>query len=197
MAQWRGWYTFPLAAVVAATGLSCAHSQTPAEQTQAAAERSDEAFKQAAEDQKKLEEQQKRADAAHRNVQIAQQQLAEAQIREEQERSKAQQLQQQATEHLQQVGQRAQQARAVAGQEQSQGMQTITGQVAQATPNQVVLQTSSGRTMTFILDQRTRVLVGSEERSAADIQQGADAQVAYEQSGGQPTALTIQITPPL
>ncbi len=187
-------YALPVAALVALAA-GCSHAQTPAERTRAAADRSQQAFQQAADDQKKLEEQQKRIDAAHAQVVKDQKALADAQRREEQERMKAQQLQQLANQHLEQATQQASQARMAATAGEAQGLQTIAGNVAEASPNRVVLQTPGGRTMSFRVDDRTQVLVGSEQRSAGDIQQGADARVAYELSGGQPTALTIQVTP--
>ena len=51
--------------------------------------------------------------------------------------------------------------------------------------------------MPFRVNDRTSVMVGSEQRSAAEIQRGADARVAYSYTGdgSQPTALTIQVTP--
>jgi hypothetical protein len=39
------------------------------------------------------------------------------------------------------------------------------------------------------------VLVGSEQRSVSQIQQGADARVAYEPKGAEPTAITIRVAP--
>jgi hypothetical protein len=49
--------------------------------------------------------------------------------------------------------------------------------------------------MRFDVDPRTRVLVGDAHRSIGDIQQGADAQVAYDPRGGRMTALVIRVTP--
>jgi hypothetical protein len=74
-------------------------------------------------------------------------------------------------------------------------MQTATGKVSQATSSQLTLQTQAGRTMTFQIDPRTRVLLGTEQRSVAEIQQGADAQVAYDPKAGRLTALVIRVMP--
>jgi hypothetical protein len=172
---------------------SCAHKQSAAERQQSAAEQSQSAFQAAAQDQRELAEQQKRLEAAHNAVVAAQQQLAQAQVREDQERSRTQELQQRVSQHMQQAQQRAQQAQAEA--EQAQGIQSVAGQVMLATPSHVVLQAQGGRTYTFNVDQRTRVLVGTEQRSISDVQRGADAQVAYDPRAGQPTALTIRVTP--
>ncbi len=172
---------------------SCAHKPSTAERQPSTAEQSQSAFQAAAQDQRELAEQQKRLEAAHNAVVAAQQQLAQAQVREDQERSRAQELQQRVSQHMQQAQQRAQQAQAEA--EKAQGIQSVAGQVVLATPSHVVLQAQGGRTYTFNVDQRTRVLVGTEQRSITDVQRGADAQVAYDPRAGQPTALTIRVTP--
>ncbi len=175
--------------------VACSHTQTPSERTQAAAASSQQAFQQAADDQKKLEEQQKRVEAARQETAKAQKALQDAQHREEQERSKARELQQQANRHLEDATDRARQAREAASQ--GSGVQTVAGRIAEATPGHVVLQTPGGEEMPFRVDDRTRVVVGSQQRSAAEIQRGADARVAYSSTGdgGQPTALSIQVTP--
>ena len=131
-----------------------------------------------------------------RRTTAAQQQLAKAQAQEQQERAKAQQLQERASQHLQEGVAQAQQAQAgAAGTGGGEGMQTVAGTVAQATPSQVVIQTPGGRAMAFVVDGRTRVLVGTESRSVTDIQRGADAQVAYDPRLGQMTALIIRVMP--
>jgi hypothetical protein len=139
--------------------------------------------------QEDLTEAQARLDAAHQDVVRAQQQLAQAQQREEQERANVQQLEIRARQDLDRASQLAYQA------EQAQGLRTATGRVAQATPSRVLLQMQDGRMMSFHVDQRTRVLVGADQRSVSDIQQGADARVAYEPKGAEPTAITIRLAP--
>ncbi len=184
-----------LAAVLAAAA-ACAHTKTPEERTRDAAERSQEAFERAADDQKALQDEDKKVNEAHGQVVDAQKSLAEAQRREEQERAKAQQLRDRASANLEKAGQAAQQARASADATAPHGLQTASGSVADATAGRLVIQTPGGRVMAFRVDDRTQVLVGSEARSPAAIQRGADAQVAYDASGGgQPTALTVQVTP--
>ncbi len=182
-----------VAGLLAAT--ACSHAQTPAERTQAAAESSQQAFQRAADDQKKLEDQQKSVEAAHQETLKAQNSLQQAQRHEEQERAKAQQLQQQANSNLDQATRQARQAREATGQ--PSGVQSVVGRIAEAAPGYVVLQTPGGQRMPFRLDDRTTVLVGNEQRSTADIQQGADARVAYtgNPGGAQATALSVQVTP--
>jgi hypothetical protein len=178
---------------------SCAHERRTAERpppvaaAPTPAEQSQGALQAAAQDQRELADQLKRLEDARNQVVAAQQQLRLAQTREEQERAKADQLQQRVSQRLQQANQRAAQAQAAA--EQAQGIQNVAGYVLQATPSRVVLQAQSGQTYSFKVDPRTRVLVGTEQRSVDDIQQGADAQVAFDARADQPTALTIRVTP--
>lgn len=178
---------------------SCAHKEpakpppVAVDPAKKAEEASQKAFQQAAQVQQEVAAQQTRLDAAHKEVVAAQQRLAQAQVLEEQERSKMLQLQQRADIRLQEARRGVQEAQSAA--EQAQGVQTVVGQVKQATSTHVVLQTQGGQAMMFVLDRRTRVMIGTEQRSVADIQQGADAQVAYEPGAGQPTALSIRLTP--
>ncbi len=176
---------------------SCSSKQAPPKQqpvamdpAQQAAAQSQQAFQQEAQ---ALAAQQAKLDAAHKDVLAAQQQLAQARAKEEQERSKVLQLQQQAAQHLQQSRQGALQAQAAA--EQAQGLQTVAGEVKEVTPSHVVLQMQGGRMISFNIDPRTKVLVGAQQRSVADIQQGADALVAYDPKAQQPTAVTIRVMP--
>ncbi len=187
----------PLAAAVAAAA-GCSHTKTPEERTREAAQHSQEAFEQAADDQKAIEEQQKRVNDAHGRVAEAQKALAEAQGREEQEQTKVRQLRERADANLAKAGQAAQQARMSAADATPRGIQTAAGSVEDASADRLVIQTPGGRALAFRIDDRTQVLVGSEARSAAEIQRGADAQVAYDAgaaAGGEPTALTVRVTP--
>jgi hypothetical protein len=194
-------HAHPVALLLIAALASCSSKQKTAEPAPppkpTAAQESQKSFQLAAQEQQALTEQMKRVEAAHKSVVAAEQQLAQAQAQEKQERAKAQELQERASGHLQESVQHAEQAQAgVAGVGAAlEGMQTFAGRVAEAAPSQVVLQGQGGRTMTFNIDPRTRVLVGTEQRSVADIQQGADAQVAYDPRGGKMTALVIRVTP--
>jgi len=170
---------------------SCAHREKPrAEQAPPAAQPTQQqAIQQPPNRQEDLAGAQMRLEAAHQDVVTAQQQLAQAQRREEQERANVQQLELKARQDLERASQLAYQA------EQAQGLRTATGRVAQATPSRVLLQMQDGRTISFHVDERTRVLVGGEQRSVSEIQQGADARVAYEPKGAEPTAITIRLAP--
>ena len=192
----RTLYILPLASwIVVGGGCAGQRSQSAAELTKAAEERSQEAYSRASEAQAQAAAQEKRAQEAHEQVLAAKQRLSQAQAVEEQERLKAQHLKEQADRHLREASQVARQAEGAAARGQPSGVQTIAGQVAQATAAEVVLQTEGGRTMTFEVAPRTRILIGGEERSTEEIQQGADALVSYETSGGRLNAVTIQVSP--
>jgi hypothetical protein len=176
--------------LLAASLASCAHERKPtAEQAPPAPQPAAQAVQEAPKRQDDLTEAESRLEAAHQEVARAQQQLALARQREEQERAHVQQLEIKARQDLERASELAYQA------EQAQGLRTASGRVAQATPSRVILQFQDGRTMSFSVDDRTRVLVGSEQRSVSDIQQGADARVAYEPRGPEPTAITIRLAP--
>ncbi len=49
--------------------------------------------------------------------------------------------------------------------------------------------------MSFQVDPRTRVLVGTEQRSVADLQQGAEARVAYDPREAEPAAVAVHVAP--
>lgn len=180
-------------------GASCATTQRSAsEQANAADERSRQELRQAQEAQQKAADQEKNVAAARQDVVRSQQQLAQAQRKESEERAKLQQLQQQADLHARQA-EAARAPAAAAGQTVPpggpvrSGRQTISGHVLQARPNQLVLQARTGQTLTLDVNDQTQIYVGGERRSADELQQGADARVAYEETGGRPTALTVEV----
>ncbi len=186
------WQRVGIAGLVVASLASCAHRKPATAQQQpppAAQPEAQQAIQQPAPQRDPLADAQARLDTAHQDVLRAQQQLAEAQQREERERAGMQQLEIKARQDLERASQLAYQA------EQAQGLRAASGRVAQATPSRVLLQMQDGRTMSFRIDERTKVLVGAEQRSVSAIQQGADARVAYEPQGAEPTAITIRIAP--
>jgi hypothetical protein len=195
------WRRAAIVAWVAGALASCAHEEKkaaapPPSQSQQAQQ----ALQQAANSQQQLADAQKRVEAAHQDVTHAQQQLThtqqqltQAQQREERERASAQQLAVQSRQDLERANELAAEGQAAA--EQAQGLTATVGRVTEATPSYVVLRTQDGRTMGFRLDQGTKVLVGSEQRSVTAIQQGADARVSYDPRTPDPTALTIRVTP--
>src|SRR5512139_925568 len=170
------WRRAGVVGLVAVSLASCAHEKSaPAEQKPPAPAPAPQAVQQPPTQPPGLQEQLAQAktnlETANRDTAAAQQQLAEAQRRQEQERARVQQLEIQARQDVDRARQLAYEA------EQAQGMRAAEGRVAEATPSRVLLNLSDGRTMAFQLDERTRFLVGSEQRSVADIQQGADARV--------------------
>jgi hypothetical protein len=193
-------YLFAAACLVAGTLASCAHEEKkeappPPPSKPTAAEESQKSLQLATQEQKALADQQKKLEASRAATVTAQQQLARAQAQEQQDRAKAQQLQEQVNRHMQEGVSQAQQAQ-VGAQGMGEGMQTAAGTVTQTTPSRFMIQTSSGQAMTFNVDNKTRVYVGSESRSVTDIQRGADAQVAYEaKAAGQNNALIIRVMP--
>jgi Skp family chaperone for outer membrane proteins len=192
-------YVIPVFGLLAAAETGCAGAQqpTPAEQAQQNLDQAQKNLDQARQREKQAAEQQKDVTAAHEQTVKAQQQLAEAQKKEEEKRASAQRLQQQANQQMQQANQQAQAATAPRqGGFAAEGQRTISGHLLQANPSQIVLQAQDGRTITVDIDDRTRVLIGGEQRSAADLQRGADvrvAYVAYQDASGRPTAVTIEV----
>jgi hypothetical protein len=186
------WHRAGVAGLLAATLAACAHEQRAEQKPPAAAPTPPVAVQQPAPPptlQDQLAQAKTEMETAHQDIQTAQQQLADAQRREEQARVRVQQLEIQARQDLERARSLAYEA------EQAQGLRAASGRVAEATPSRVLLQLRDGRTMSFQIDDRTRVLVGSEQRSVAEIQQGADARVAYEPKGDEPKAVTIRIAP--
>jgi colicin import membrane protein len=182
-------------------GERTASSDPATREVQAAQERSKQAIEQAREAQQKATEQAERAADAQREVQEAQRRLAEAQEKARQEHEKARQFQQEANRATQQASADAQQAQQQASQaltRQSEriesGEQVLSGQVLQATGEQVVVRPQGGGDpMTFVVNEQTRVQIGNQQGSASDLRQGEDARVSYELSGTEPTATSIQV----
>jgi hypothetical protein len=178
-----------LGALAAFALASCAHHA--AKQTEAATPTAQQAYQQVAKDQQELAAATGSIQQAQRDQAAAQRQLAAAQQREQQARARVQQLQIKARQDAERASQLAQHAQAAA--EQAQGLQTAEGRISEATPSRLVLETPGGRLVSFRVDSQTHVLVGSEQRSIAEIQQGADARVSYDPRGGEPTAVTVQV----
>jgi hypothetical protein len=186
----RTWHRAAAAGLLAATLGACATEQrAETKQPPAAAPPRQQAVQPAPKPQEELAQAQARLETAHQDVARAQQQLVEAQQREERERANVQQLELKARRDLDRASELALQA------EQAQGLRAATGRIAQATPSRVLLQLQDGRMVSFQVDHRTRVLVGAEQRSVSEIQQGADARVAYDPRGAEPTAITIRVAP--
>lgn len=198
-----------LAVTVVVSG--CAHRQggeaaapaTPAQQAQRTA---DAAARQAAAADRQLAESRKRLEAARQGAiqadqqrvqarqQVAQadQRAAAAQQRIGQEQSEVARLEVAARQEHQAATDAAVQAQLAA--EQEQGLQTVTGRIAQASPDRLVLETPDGGTRSFPIAPGTRVLLGTAQRSVADLQQGAEARVAYDPRQAEPSAVVIHVT---
>lgn len=206
---WRGAALAGAIALAASAG-GCAHEQprqaaapqTPAERARRSA---DGAAKQAATTEQQLAQARQRLEAAHQEAVRAEQQRAQA-------RQQLQQADQRAVAATQRIGQeqanvarldqaaREQRETATAAAIQAQlaaeeaaGLRSAEGRIAHATPTRVLLEVQGGRTMAFDVDPRTRVLVGTEQRSIADLQQGAEARVAYDPREQQPAAAVIHV----
>lgn len=181
---------------------AAAPPQTPAQQAQRSA---DAAAQQAASTEQQLAQARQRLEAAHQESVKAEQQRAQA-------RQQLQQADQRAAAAAQRIGQeqsnvaRLDQAareqreaatdariQAQLAAEEAQGLRSEAGRIAQATPTRVVLEVQGGRTVSFQIDPRTRVLVGTEQRSVADLQQGAEARVAYDPRETDPAAVAIHV----
>jgi colicin import membrane protein len=201
----RSWSGIAAAGVLLGALGGCAHGQsTPAA---AAADRANRASAQAAQTEGALAEARRRAEAARAQVaqarrqqDQAREQLAQAERRARdaeqsaaREQANVQRLDEAARQQREQARQAALQAQAAA--EEAQGLRAVTGRISEASPSRVVLVAEDGRRLAFQLGAGTKVLVGAEQRGLSDLQQGADARVAYDPRSPEPAAVTIQVTP--
>lgn len=201
-------YLLPLAGALAVTS-GCASRQSnnastnpAARQVSASQERSQQALDSARKAQQKASDQQQKAATAQREVQDAQRRLAEAQRRAETETAKAEEAQRQANQATGQATREAQQAQQTASQQlanQTQlverGEQVLSGQVARASPTEIVLHPASGQETRFEITPDTRVMIDGRRASPGEIVQGGEARVAYDVTGrsSAPTARTVQV----
>jgi hypothetical protein len=192
--------------LLAVAGAACAHqqsasSQNPMEARVAASQQqSQEALKRAHDAQQKAAEQEKKAVDARQEVAKAQQALTQAQQKAQAEQQQAQQLQQAANQATQEASRTAQQSQQMAAQQLSEqgrmvqrGELSVAGPVRQATQRSVTVQTPDQGAMTFRVTDQTRVTIDGRQASAAEIQPGADARVAYQVGGLEPSAMAIQV----
>ena len=184
------WLALPVTALLVGALSSCSHKEEAPKQPVAAAP-ADPSKLTLQETSQALAAQQAQLDQARQGVLTAEQQLAQARAREDQERAKVIALQDQASRKLEEAQHRAAAEQAAAAQ--AQGLQTVAGEVREATASRVVVRTQDGRNMTFAVGSRTRVLIGAEQRSIRDIQQGADAQVSFDPRAERPTAVSIRV----
>lgn len=126
------------------------------------------------------------AQRAQRNAAQADQQLAEARQRLDavnRDALAAEQQRAQARQQLAAAEQRATEAQRRIAEEQARGLRVTAGRVIETSPSRVTVATEDGRTASFRIDPGTRVLVGSQQRSVAELQRGAEARVACDAAG--------------
>jgi hypothetical protein len=200
------WVGVGIAGLLAATLSGCAHegrggrAQAANAKPQTATERSAQAEQQLSGARQRLDAARRDAAQAEQARGQARQQLSQAEQRSYQARQRV--LQEQANvQRLDQTARTARQAaeeeavQAELAREQAQGLRTASGRIAEASPSHVVLDVQGGGTMSFAVDPGTRVLMGTEQRSLSDLQQGAEARVSYEPRGNEPAAVTIHVAP--
>lgn len=131
------------------------------------------------------------ATQAQAEVQQSQQQALEAQRQQQQEMAQAQQ---QAAQQQEQTARTQQQS---AQQQGSQQQQMVTGQVVSASPDELLLSSAGGPGQPQIrlqLNERTQVMVDGRQSSTADIPEGSQVRASYQDIGGEPTALRVDVT---
>jgi colicin import membrane protein len=132
------------------------------------------------------------ATQAQAEVQQSQQQALEAQRQQQQEMAQAQQ---QAAQQQEQTARTQQQSAQQQGSQQLQ--QLVTGQVVSASPDELLLSSSGGAGQPQIrlqLNAQTQVTVDGRQGSAADIPEGSQVRASYQDIGGEPTALRVDVT---
>lgn len=128
---------------------------------------------------------------AQAEVQQSQQQALEAQRQQRQEMAQAQQ---QSAQQQEQMARTQQQS---AQQQGSQQQQLVTGQVVSASPDELLLSSAGGPEQPQIrlqLNEQTQVMVDGRQGSTADIAEGSQVRASYQDIGGEPTALRVDVT---
>ncbi len=205
----RQWMSIAMAGVAVTSGgcasmrgqgdASAAGNPT-AQRAEASQKQSQQALDQASDAQKKAAEQAKKATQAQQEVQKAQQALVKAQERARIEQQKAQQLQAEASRVTQEASRTTQRSQAQAshalsqqGRQMARHQQSTAGQVTDASAGKVTVRLQDGSSMSFLVTENTHVMVDGRRAEATELQAGEDAQIAYQVSGSQPTALVIQV----
>ncbi|HEX9050378.1 MAG TPA: hypothetical protein VF841_07610 [Anaeromyxobacter sp.] len=197
-----------VAGLLAIAVSACAHQARSGRVARgAAAEPPRTAAEQSARAERQLEGARQRLDAAREDAAHAEQQRAQARQQLSQAEQRAYQARQRVAQeqaNVQRLGETARGARQQAeeeavqaqlAQERAQGLRTAAGRIAEASPSHLVVDVQDGGSMSFLVDQGTRVLVGTEQRSLADLQQGAEVRVAYDPRGAEPSAVAIHVAP--
>ncbi|WP_329735180.1 hypothetical protein [Archangium sp.] len=132
------------------------------------------------------------ATQAQAEVQQSQQQALEAQRQQQQELAQAQQ---QSAQQQEQRARTQQQNAQVQGSQRLQ--QLVTGRVVSASPDELLLSSAGGAGQPQIrlqLNARTQVMVDGRQDSSADIAEGSQVRASYQDVGGEPTALRVDVT---
>ncbi|HYO65852.1 MAG TPA: hypothetical protein VEU33_07205 [Archangium sp.] len=132
------------------------------------------------------------ATQAQAEIQQSQQQALEAQRQQQQELAQAQQ---QAAQQQEQMARTQQQSAQAQGNQQLQ--QLVTGQVVSASPDELLLSSAGGAGQPQIrlqLNAQTQVMVDGRQASSADIAEGSQVRASYQDVGGEPTALRVDVT---
>lgn len=75
------------------------------------------------------------------------------------------------------------------------GTKTVTGRISDVSKDQVTLQRSSdGQPMNLRVTDGTKVTIGGKEKPVGSLQQGAEVRASYAHSGGEDTAMKIDVT---
>ncbi len=208
------WGRAAIALAVAFT--ACAHGERRAQQQSpqsAAATEAQRTAAQAAQTDRALAQERQRLEAARQESAHAQQaqgqarqQLAQAeqranqaQQRLSQEQASVQRLEVASRQQHDAATRAAERADAAAEQaqlaaEERQGLRSVSGRIAEASPSRLVLEDPNGRVQSFQVNASTKVLMGTEQRSVGDLQQGADARVAYDPRATEPAAAVIHVS---
>jgi len=132
------------------------------------------------------------AQQAQAEVQQSQQQALEAQRQQQEQMAQAQQ---QAAQQQEQVARTQQQTVQQQGTQQPQ--QLVTGRVVSASPDELLLSsagTAGQPQLRLQLNDQTQVMVDGRQGSVADIQEGSQVRASYQDLGGEPTALRVDVT---
>ncbi len=205
-----GWTWVAVAASLAVVGGCASHrreQRAASTQAGAASSQAQRTAAQAAQTEQQLAQARQRLEVAHRNAVAADNRLAQSRQQlttAEQGAAQAHDAISREQANVQRLDVAARDQRALAEQaamdaqvasEQAQGLRSAAGRIVDASPTRVLIQVEGGQTMAFDIDPSTRVLVGTEQRSVSELQQGADARVAYDARRGEPTAVAIHVAP--
>jgi colicin import membrane protein len=140
---------------------------------------------------------------AQQQTQQAQQTAAEAQTealeaQRQQQAEMAQQAQEQAQQSQQQAQQTQQQAQqpvaqAPASPAQGQGEQLIIGEVLTANDREVLVSSRGEPRLRLQVEPGTMVIVDGRPARPVDIREGSQVRASYRDTGGEPTAVRIEV----